>query len=1165
MADGTEDLGGVAISIDGDYSALAAAFSNAETLASAAGEAIADSFTAGVADSNELTSAVQQTGDAAKAAGAQMSLFGDDVEAIPFADVNGQLNLFTDELEPLTSGMNQAADAADSAAAAVGHFGDAEEEASPATHEAASGVNDLFEAMMAFAGVEISVEALKDFATEALTTYSSVEQAVTALTALTGSATQAGEEIEQLKDLALSDALSFPSLVAADQKMTALGIDAQAIPGILAAAGDAAKATGNDFDTMTGAIDRIALTGTISSRALATLGLSLQDFASALGVSADEVKDKFAEMDPTERVQTITDALGKFAGVAHDTAGSISGEWQNLKTETEFAFEAVGNAIAPVASILLQLGGSVVAELADAYKSTITVFTGFASAVSAAIEPLTELVSSLQAVKDAAGPAASIVGTIWGILKDYNGFALAADAIRGIGNAISYVTGTVPDAATMTQAMTDKLTQLQKSGTDATATMKQVADSVSAILASQRDASNAISVYADALSDAQAKYDKVVASYNAGKAAAADLISAQNSLTAAQNAYNEKLSELPDVVKPTQAFDTALGDLATQEQIAAAGADAQKVKLDALLLNLGLANDHLVTEVQNYKDAQAAGSDLTVYTQNLTRALSDQQAAQKALNDVTGDWAKISANPPSLAPMFDETTKAILASLDSIQKFLPAVDAPDKPAQTLDEDFKALKLTVDDLGDTVSTKLLNAFDDLSNHSEITLQEVEAAWGKVSAAVNKLSQTDMPAALTEYQRYIDLLNASGASEYQVQQAIAAKLAAEIKYAEQSGTDATAAISQLTNIQLAQAAAKDQADAFGTAYSDALKDISGGFQTMGKDIADNIAEGKSWHDVWEGFLQDIEKEILEQLIGIAFKTLGDTVASAVSSLLGVGKAATDAVTSTVSFASDATQTIGDTAKTASTAVSSTATSATSAVGAVGSAVMSTIGAIGSAVGGLASIFSIFQNMQQETTLNAIEHNTRYAQIEAEQLDAAVMWPMFENTTYMVGTLNDVSQHLNGMLATEQVWLPFLGDAVTHLLVLTDIESEMDATLLVVQQYLPFLKTISDEVALLGSELGALAAASASSASSSQGGATNGRRAATSAAEGLQPADFSSGLPTAASSTPAAAAGAGGITLNVDLSGSTYGASMTPRDLSDAVFNAANRLLRTSGARY
>ena len=292
--DGSEIIGGVGVTVTGDYSDLADSFTSAQADAQAAGESIAEAFNTGAEGTNELTISAE--------------------------------------------GLNAALGDLDGTAEKTGF-----------------NVGELGKSLLEIAGIGISIGALKEFAGASLEIFAATEKAEIALTAMTGSAEGAAQSISGLKQMAMSLALPFESLVQADQRLTAFGLTAKEIKPVLEAAADAAAATGNSFDTVAMMIGRMGVAGMAGGRQLAQLGITTKELADAMGVSVGEMQKDFKALDEQTRFEVVTAALEKFHGTAQKVAESTSGTWQRLKTETGLVMEDIGKAIAPVASALADL------------------------------------------------------------------------------------------------------------------------------------------------------------------------------------------------------------------------------------------------------------------------------------------------------------------------------------------------------------------------------------------------------------------------------------------------------------------------------------------------------------------------------------------------------------------------------------------------------------------------------------------------------------------------------------------------------------------------------------------------------------------------------------------------------------------------------------------
>lgn len=223
---------------------------------------------------------------------------------------------------------------------------------------------DIAKAAGVFTGVvelvKGAIGALKDLATEAVTTgiemASAMEKAQIAITAMTKDSDFAADSIKSLETVALSNALDFKSVLEANQKLVALGFSATQARQALQAAADAAAAVGLNFAQVSPALDRIAQSGSLVGRQLVTVGLTLQDVAKAMGTTTDQVRELFKQLDPGDRLNVLIQAEQKYAGTSAQIAKSLSGEWQNFKTEMDLALAGIGTALTPVLKQMIDFG-----------------------------------------------------------------------------------------------------------------------------------------------------------------------------------------------------------------------------------------------------------------------------------------------------------------------------------------------------------------------------------------------------------------------------------------------------------------------------------------------------------------------------------------------------------------------------------------------------------------------------------------------------------------------------------------------------------------------------------------------------------------------------------------------------------------------------------------
>jgi trimeric autotransporter adhesin len=426
---GTNDL---VITIGGDLSDLQAAFDQIPQLAQEAFGSVESAIQS--VDWDPITEGASQAAQSidtinTSANGATEDL-GNLSEAVAAASTDlGDIGDSAEGAEAGISSLGQsvenAGDAASGATETFGTLVPEVEQAGEAAEEAEQGFSSLYGQMLEFGEALAITEGLAEFGEEALTVYGNTEKASISLQALTGSATQANEIIETLKQTATSDALSFPQLTAAAQKMTALGFSTEQMNTVLQSAADTAAATGNEFTAVANSIDRMVLSGTAGARQLATLGLSAQQLNTAMGsagagvnASAAAITKAFTALDQAGRLDAITTALDKFDDVATQVAQGVTGQWTNFKTQFEFVMEGVGEALAPVITAMLQFASS---TIIPALQSMVAWFNELPGPIKDAAVAAGLLVASL-------GPVAVAVG----------GFALAMSGIKiALGEAIT--------------------------------------------------------------------------------------------------------------------------------------------------------------------------------------------------------------------------------------------------------------------------------------------------------------------------------------------------------------------------------------------------------------------------------------------------------------------------------------------------------------------------------------------------------------------------------------------------------------------------------------------------------------------------------------------------------------------------------------------------------
>lgn len=419
-------IGEIPVVITGDWSELQVAIDQAANAASAGAQQIASAFESTGSNTDLFTGISDQV------AAASTSM----------EEMAGSVTIVEDNLAALSA-------AAVSAEAGIETVPPALHDVSESSHEAEVGLAEFGEQLLKFGEALAITEGLKEFAEAALEAFGAEEKATISLAALTGSMEEAEKTVADLKEMAIGQALSFESLVTATQRMTAFGFSAQETSKTLQAAADAAAATAKPIEAVTSAIDRMVLSGNAGGRQLAALGISMKTLGEAMGVAADQAKTAFAALDQSARIEAITAALQKYAGVAAQAAQGLAGQMTSFANRIEDLIQEVGKAIAPLVEDLLKFASTEVIpflmDMAAAFNSLPGPVKEFAVAIAAlgvAIPVVAlsmgALSMGLAAAETALGPMVAALEGIKLALSGMEGpLTLAQTRMVGLGSAVA--------------------------------------------------------------------------------------------------------------------------------------------------------------------------------------------------------------------------------------------------------------------------------------------------------------------------------------------------------------------------------------------------------------------------------------------------------------------------------------------------------------------------------------------------------------------------------------------------------------------------------------------------------------------------------------------------------------------------------------------------------
>ena len=798
-------------------------------------------------------------------------------------------------------------------------------------------------------------EGLREFGESALEAADNVTRASIALTSMSGSAEGAKAKIEGIEALGAADGLKLPSLLTATQRMTQMLPPGTDVVEVLKHVADGAAVMNTDVASAADRFDMLVNATSLGSRGLSSMGLSLGEVITAFdqvtgstNVTTANLSAMWKALDPGIRVTVLEKALSSLGGVAQQVAEqTFGGQWQQLANEWELAMEEVGKAIIPVISGLTDLLKTEIVpflkELIEGFNALPAPLKDSAATlalVAAAAAPLLAILKggsiAVGALSEVASGMAGIMGgvVIAAIaaavisLSDLKGRLDAAHAsLVGLSDEafIKYMTALVSSANSATElaAAEKKVNASLEEGAISSKTASQLLSeigdkekaligntfkeqmaaqgiSLHIISTSAGAATDSLSLLSVVVKDAANNLNKIQAAYEGGKATAEDLLSAQGKLTAAQATYGTALqadqarqSLMNQTIKE---FVPTITAAAAGMDLYSAAAVAAGAKQENLLLGLGMADENLKRAAIAYNAASMSGIGLVEATNALVEALKKDDAAAKAAGVSQEDWNKAVAAAPSIQPQMDASAKSIMAAVGSLDKFEPALTAPVKPAQTLDEAVKALRLSVDDVSGDVGTKMVQAFDTVATSGKATTQLLEAAWGQVSGAVSKLAKTDLPEAVKQQQLYVSALAATDPPAQKLIAAQEALLTDEIALAQERGQSADQYMIDLANLNQDTQILNSTTNILGRTYTSLMDDVNKAFSSLSSNISAGIIQAQSftkiWQTVWKGFAQEILTTAITAIEDWAAKFLLSS---------GIVHAATTATTATQTAAS------------------------------------------------------------------------------------------------------------------------------------------------------------------------------------------------------------------------------------------------------------------------
>lgn len=754
-----------------------------------------------------VEAAIKAAGSAVETAANQTKQYSDAAQAIIDSQkrLDDQLTVSRGALAELEDAYARGAVGERELAEAASQVSDAFAKANPDIKsagqnaaDAAGNFSDLGSEILKLAGITVSIEALKELALGAIEASDKLDDAAYAIGRFNGSAQVAKDTLNGLFAVAQDERLSFPTLVTAAQRMSALGFSGQDTIEILAKLGNAAELTGNSIEGLARKFTAMVDGGAIGTKQLEGMGIKLDDVEKAmvnLGATADlmsvGVKKAWAELDGSQKAAVMTEALSKLDGAAKAMGDDIKGAGVQAMNEFYAIMAKFGDVIAPLAQQMLPSLVTAIKVLVTgldagitSFKILIDVVTTYASVLGTAYTAVAQAANSVSKM-DFSGAASAVTGAIDTIKTKLSGMKDQIEADVKLGASI------------FDQVWNVQIPASVDSGT------KKVKVNLSDVVVAHKQAAMDIQAAFQAVSDFETKIasdttvgqlqrDFESASKAIGMVAKEDLPAA----IAAVDAYTVKLGEVHAGTAPfLQDFQEqskliqqlAKGDLRDAIQawtdyigildkagapigIIQAALEQEEKDLQQLAKeDIDAANRGWDALIQKLKDTNAPLAVLNKALQDHQKFLTDTADAAIKAADAFTKAALAYANFNIHAP---EVTRALNDAYDSLKNLgIIAVDIPPKisPVNQAMIDFglaaQKAKAPVLDLKTPID-ELVGSMQKLASEAQKSgdWSAFNGALDEFDKRIQNIAKTDLPEAAKQMETWIQgMINAGAPTE------------------------------------------------------------------------------------------------------------------------------------------------------------------------------------------------------------------------------------------------------------------------------------------------------------------------------------------------------------------------------------------------------------------
>jgi hypothetical protein len=751
--------------------------------------------------------------------------------------------------------------------------------------EASGGIAAFSNQLLALGGISLTIEGLFNLGKAAIEASDQIDDARFALEKLTGDAAASQQMLEGLRALSDDEGLSFPVLVTAGQRLTAMLPAGTDVVGILGQIGNAAELMHTSIETASNKFRNLAESGSASVKSLGDLGIRFEDLDGAmrtLGVSADLLAEgtqkAFKVLGEHDRIVVLQEAMSRLDGVAKQMNDDIGGDSVRLMNQWHDTLVQLGDAIAPVARQALP-------ALAEGLKAVVSAGAFLVSGLNVSLDAIVGFGSGLQ----------SIIRGIGGAVSEL--------AQGNFSSAINSLKGGLSDAAAANRNALDQMKSDIKSGSDFIA--KIYATDVPASIKKTTDSLDGLGQHAKTAADGIASATAAVEAFDAKVNAGGSIGNLQKAFENASKSIDILAkSDLPAAIKAVDDYTAAQERNGAGGQVILEAWQKESELIDKLAkLSLPQASDAMLHYIDTLgkgetplgvwqsalekeeaiiqklgKESVAAAS---VAWDRLIEELQKGHAPLSVLNKALEDHIKFLEEASKKA----DTAQAALIKLaqvysdintkghDATQVFKDAADTLDrlgvtaaKAPQPLDDVNRALS----DAG-VSAQKAKNAFEDLSTPIQKIISDLDAVaararntgdWSdyeKVLESVDKrfqqLSKVSLPQAVTQLEAVVQEMIKAGAPADLIQQEM---------------TKLGSAIQKMASEQLPGAqAAWDRYIELLRQVPSAIQDIQKAQeQQIQKD--QEILEGLQKRGAAYGYILDQQAKLLQQEIAYAEKT-------------------------------------------------------------------------------------------------------------------------------------------------------------------------------------------------------------------------------------------------------------------------------------------------------